>query len=526
MPGEQSIAKYIRLSLDDAKSDSLSIENQRLMLDRYILVSDMDSSRVLEFVDNGYTGTNFERPAVQELLELVRSGRVNCIIVKDFSRFGRNALETGYFIERVFPLYRVRFISIDDNYDSFALDGDTGGMEVAFKFLINEYYSRDLSMKIRTARREKALRGEAVTKNCVFGYKLDEKRNMIIDPEAAETVRLIFEMYAEGKSLSTISKQLYQDGKLTPGVYKKHTRRISDNPDFYCLWEKTVILSILRDEQYTGMYVAGKTRTKEIGNHNRAQVPSGDWIRIPGHHPAIVSQELFDAIQEQLRAKGEPIRRRELNTTKRYADSAASPLRGKVICGHCRHIMRISSTKNAAFHCWYTVQAPGTACHRLRVLKVELEKVVMASIRLQSKRIVASGCLPADVSAPQIPAITEHEDIIENLQDEKQRLYESFISGEICLEEYKTKKSAVDAELLRARHMLETVRAQYAKRTPDVTAVDAAKKVLSESTLTQELVAMLIDKVLVYPDNRVEIVWKISGFTDCMMQTAEDCVVI
>ena len=136
---EQIIAKYIRLSLDDAQTDSMSLSHQRLLLDKYIADSDL-TGPVREFVDNGFSGLNFERPAVQELLELVKDGGVRCILVKDFSRFGRNAIETGYFIERVFPLYRVRFISVSDHFDSAQHDGDTGGMEVAFKFLMSEYY--------------------------------------------------------------------------------------------------------------------------------------------------------------------------------------------------------------------------------------------------------------------------------------------------------------------------------------------------------------------------------------------------
>ncbi|MGL4668612.1 MAG: recombinase family protein, partial [Saezia sp.] len=396
---------------------SLSIENQRLLLDRYMLESDMDNGHVLEFVDNGYTGTNFERPAVQELLELVRDGKINCILVKDFSRFGRNALETGYFIERVFPLYRVRFISIDDGFDSFALDGDTGGMEVAFKFLINEYYSRDLSMKIRSAKREKALRGEFVTKNCAFGYTLNDNRKMIIDAEAAETVRLIFEMYAEKKSLVGIAKCLYEEKRPTPAARKKQQRATAMDAELAYVWQKPVLLQILRDEQYLGMYVAGKTRTLEIGNPSRAQVASKDWIRIPDHHPVIISQALFDAVQEQLRVKGEPLRKRDVSTTKRYAASCSSPLKGKVACGHCGHIMKISCTKNAAFHCGFTLPAPGAACHRLRVPKSELESLILKSIKRHSKTIMASFSLSNGIRAPQIPAASEHEAILEKLQD-------------------------------------------------------------------------------------------------------------
>ena len=146
------IALYIRLSIEDTKVESLSIQNQKIILRKYAETLDETDIKILEFVDNGFSGTNFERPAVQELLELVRGYKVDCIIVKDFSRFGRNSIETGYFIEQVFPLFRTRFISVSDNFDSNDYKEDTGGIEVAFKYLINEYYSRDLSQKCKSSK--------------------------------------------------------------------------------------------------------------------------------------------------------------------------------------------------------------------------------------------------------------------------------------------------------------------------------------------------------------------------------------
>ena len=154
------IALYIRLSLEDYKYDSMSIENQHLALNEFVSsMPESANAEVLEFIDNGYSGTNFERPKVQELIEMVRANKIDCIIVKDFSRFGRNSIETGYFIERVFPLFHTRFISINDDFDSDQHKGDTGGMDVAFKYLISEYYSRDMAryvhFDVRASRRSR-----------------------------------------------------------------------------------------------------------------------------------------------------------------------------------------------------------------------------------------------------------------------------------------------------------------------------------------------------------------------------------
>lgn len=515
---EPIIAKYIRLSLDDTHTDSMSLGHQRLLLDQYIAESDLDGS-VWEFVDNGFSGLNFERPAVQELLELVKDGGVRCILVKDFSRFGRNAIETGYFIERVFPLYRVRFISVSDHFDSAQHDGDTGGMEVAFKFLMSEYYSHDLSRKISSAKREKARRGEAVTKNCAFGYRLDENRKMVIDKDAAVTVRIIFEMYAEGKSLSAIGKRLYEENRPTPAAWKKHRRQTAEAEEYRCVWQKSVIRSILRDEQYIGIYTAGKTRTVEVGNHNRAKNAKEDWIRIPDHHPAIISQELFDAVQEQLRIKGEPLRNRKMGTAERYP-SASSPLKGKVVCGTCGHSMRLSNTKNAAFHCWFTRSAPDIACHRLRILSQELQDVVRETVVRQANIVLSQS--HDDMRNYRSKRQLECERSLQALQDEKQRLYESLVLGDIRPEEYKERKTALDAELARKRDIYEVICEQEEKTAPSAASIKAAQEALESDELGRELVDLLISRVLVYPDNRIEIQWMVSSFGNLISAGAGD----
>lgn len=186
------IALYIRLSIEDYKYDSLSIENQSLVLHEYAAsMPEALNAEIMEFIDNGYSGTNFERPQVQKLIELVRANQIDCIIVKDFSRFGRNSIETGYFIERVFPLFHTRFISISDDFDSSKFKGDTGGMDVAFKYLISEYYSRDMSIKTKSAKYAKMQRGEYQSKICPYGYRKSADGRMEPDPEAAAVVQLI-----------------------------------------------------------------------------------------------------------------------------------------------------------------------------------------------------------------------------------------------------------------------------------------------------------------------------------------------
>ena len=188
------IALYLRLSIDDKKVVSMSIDSQRKLLNEYAENLGIDDFEIVEFVDNGYSGTNFERPSMQELLEQVKAFKIDCIIVKDFSRFGRNSIEVGYFTEQVFPLFNVRFISVSDNYDSDNHKGETGGLDVTFKYLVNECYSRDLSKKTKASKYTKMKRGDYDAGIYPYGYKKGDDGTKVIDEAVADNVRLIFKL--------------------------------------------------------------------------------------------------------------------------------------------------------------------------------------------------------------------------------------------------------------------------------------------------------------------------------------------
>jgi DNA invertase Pin-like site-specific DNA recombinase len=291
---EYVIAKYIRLSQDDTVSESLSIPNQRLLLDRHIEKLDLPYTTVLEFVDNGYTGTNLERPAVQEMLDLVRCGKVNCIITKDFSRFSRNAMESGYYIEQVFPLYQVRFIAIGDYFDTSDHKDSTGGIDVAFKFLMHEYYCKDLSQKIKSALRVRKITGEHILASAVYGYHKNADGKWEFDPETAEIVRLIFRMALVGQSTTQIRDRLFADKIPTPNEYRNLRWGKDILPKF--IWSTRMVRTILDSEEYSGAFVAGKIESKSV--RKKQWVDKSDWIVIPDRHPAIVSKEDFAKVQE------------------------------------------------------------------------------------------------------------------------------------------------------------------------------------------------------------------------------------
>lgn len=223
-------AMYIRLSMEDEdvslnqKEESNSVSSQRELLESFIgNHSELKDTKVQEYCDDGFTGTKFERPGYMKLMEDVRADKIACIVVKDLSRLGRDYIEVGSLLEQILPLYQVRVIAVNDNYDSDNYDGSTGGMNVAFKNLIYMLYSRDLSNKVSSAMHTRILKGENISGQLRYGYVKDpnDKHKIIVDPEAAEVVKLIFELTAQGKSKTEVANHLNAQGIDTPSAYKK-----------------------------------------------------------------------------------------------------------------------------------------------------------------------------------------------------------------------------------------------------------------------------------------------------------------
>lgn len=503
------IALYIRLSLEDYKYESMSIENQRLTLNAYAAsMLEADYAEVIEFVDNGYSGTNFERPQVQKLLEMVRENKIDCIIVKDFSRFGRNSIETGYFIERVFPLFHTRFISISDDFDTNNFKGDTGGMDVAFKFLISEYYSRDMSMKTKSAKYAKMQRGEYQSKICPYGYRKSADGRMEPDPEAAAVVLLIFQLAAEGNNATAITRELFRRDIPTPGEYKaargNHTHDISRTRG---IWSPSTVLRILEDERYIGSYVIGKRAVIEVGG-NRSRLKDRDkWYIIPDHHPAIIEKAVFEKVQtSQLRFSQPNKKKRDY------------PLKGKAICGCCGHALSRTMQKTSYYYCRHSEADEASRCHKMRINAVELEKAVFITLKKQMEAATSlnpDGTVRLESAAPER---SEYEQQIEELQDGKRLLYERYLLGEIDLDTYKAEKAACDELLLKTKNAYAVVLAQAKQKQEEQARHDnrqeAAKAVFNSEGLTAELTDLLIDRVLVYPDNRIEIAYKIKDIFD------------
>ena len=262
------LACYIRLSLADGdlgngKDESNSISNQRNLLHQYIENHpEFSDWTVQEFVDDGYTGTNDDRPEFQRMIELVRQGMIQCILVKDLSRFARNYIITGEYLEQVFPFLGVRFISITDHYDSASNTTVEDNMSVVLKSVLNAYYSKDLGRKIASSFQQRMRQGTFKSK-APYGYRrVEDQISYQLDPESAKTVRLIFDLALKGHSTREIANRLNEDKIPTPAIYNRYhteynktsSRTITENP----IWEPTGILNILRNRAYTGDLIMRK----------------------------------------------------------------------------------------------------------------------------------------------------------------------------------------------------------------------------------------------------------------------------
>jgi DNA invertase Pin-like site-specific DNA recombinase len=296
-------ALYLRLSRDDGgDAESNSIQTQRMMLQRYakekgFIVYD-------EYIDDGWSGTNFTRPNFQRMVSDIDDGKIGVVICKDLSRLGRNNAMVSYYTESYFPDSDIRFIALNDSIDS-----DVGDNEIMpFKSIINEYYSRDISKKVRSAFRARAQQGMHIGGSIPYGYLRNptDKTKLIIDTETAPIVKQIFLWAADGLSASVISRRLFQQKVIRPLALENQrhgTHQGEFDPLFPHDWSDTTVAQIFRNEIYTGKMINHKQTTKSFKNRTIVNVPKEDWVIVPNMHEPIISQDLFDKVQAIISVK-------------------------------------------------------------------------------------------------------------------------------------------------------------------------------------------------------------------------------
>ena len=440
-------AAYLRLSIEDGdKAESNSIGNQRE------LIRDFAAERpglhlVEEYADDGYTGTNFERPGFKRMMEDIKSGKINCIIVKDFSRLGRNFVETGQYLEQVFPLFGVRFIAINDNYDSLNRQS-RDGMLVPIKSMINEMYSKDLSQKIQSCFRSKEARGEIYTP-VPFGYKKNQKNHLVLDEEVSDVVVRIFLWKKSGMKEREIAKKLSAQGIPTPFTrrcqlgYLKNTLRVKDPA-----WQTVFVTKVLENPIYTGAMVYNRIAYDET-YRKIGQNPRESWRMVPDSHPAIISWELFDEVSA-LREAEQAVKEERKKWCRQRRENNPNIFKGRIFCKECgeKLFCHWQSDGTLYFYC--------ASCH-VSISEKDLWNGINKELhqRMEEHRdlqkLVRKSSGKSKLQSKEIAIKREIEQVSGNivrLESQKRSGYEQYVLGKLSKEKFLELKQGVENEIV------------------------------------------------------------------------------
>lgn len=506
---------YYRLSLADGdlvgddiegKKESCSISSQRKCIAEFAKRNLDDTCKTIEYIDDGYTGTNFSRPGFQKLLFEVMKGRVRTLIVKDLSRLGRDYLEVGYYLERVFPLYRVRVILVNDDYDSAKIGEVTAGIDIATKNLINEWYSKDISTKIKSVVDIKKYGGEYVFGAVPYGYKKGkEKNSIVVDPEPAKIVRRIFHMACQGVTYSQIAQTLNSEQVMTPSKYLAEAG-LRKNYKIREFWTYESIRNIIENRIYTGDTEAFKSHVKRVGSKQVKLLPLEERPVIENTHEAIVSrQEFFDARNVvKSNKKSKPV-------------SLKEPLTGYLVCGCCGNKMYNGKKQNKYYYCASARYNPGTACENAKISKAKVKDIVYRAIQVQIEITdlhIKQREKLMNAERTKMKKKESHLKQMENqLEMSKERgmdLYEEYIGGKISREEFQIKKQRLSGE---QEALIQTIR--QIKSEMEAAAVsheekdqeEEIKRFQSSEDLSPEMMKTFVKRVVVKSGQSIHIEW-------------------
>lgn len=517
---------YGRLSvLDNGKLAGDSLETQISLMEEYVRQRPY-LRRTKLYQDNGYTGTNFDRPAWDELLRDVKSGKINCIVVKDLSRLGRNYIEAGEFLEKECPRLGVRFISINDGYDSASLNS-TEELTAALKNIINDYYAKDISRKSCSALAIKRQNGEYIGSYAPYGYQKDpaNKNYLLIDPVAAPVVRQIYEWRAEGAGFGTITRRLNEQDIPSPGRYRFEQGIVTNNnkKGSKLLWNRHILSDILKNPVYIGHLVQGKCRASLYCGIPAHTAPKEEWEISYQTHEAILTEELFEAVQrfnEQQSAAYAANYGKCSNLPKE-----ANPYRGKLICADCGAQMKLyRSLAKDRSRGYYSYLCPTYEEHReLRCTKKSIRSNALDAAVLSALKVQMALFLDAEKVLAGLVSMKQHTPIgdrrnaecaaIERQLARKESLsaslYSDWKSGVLSYDEYRFAKARYAQELAALKQQLNEMRSVYEGTSEQMeTAARWAERIRAyqdADQVTKELVEALIIRVCLDSNGEVSV---------------------
>ena len=445
----KAVAVYLRLSLEDEWGmevrESNSISSQRILIRSFIRQDEeLKEYEVKEFCDDGWSGTGMDRPGMNQLLAEVKKNRVQCIIVKDMSRFSRDYIEMGTYLDQIFPFMGVRFIALGDHYDSREHGGTTIGIDTAFQTLLYDLYSKDVSVKVKASFENKCANGEYAFGQVPFGYRKStkERNKVIVEEKEAEVVRYIFSLAMQGKGSTGIAVQLQREGIPTITQMRRPDKKAGDGKKH--AWSSQSVRNILNNRFYLGEMAYGKTVRKSVGSKNSIHIPKEEWKVIPDHHEALVMPEVFVQVSKY---------RPELSTKRKREKN---PLTGKLYCGGCGYAMVYKPLQGKNKYRRFE-------CHKHSLLKISecctyfnadiLEELVLDMINKELMMRGEAAGQEKSLHMFQKARVMEIKKQLENLHQEKKQamdskeaLYERYAAGGMTPEEYRREADRLDQQ--------------------------------------------------------------------------------
>lgn len=527
-------AIYARLSKDDGdKSESNSIVSQKAMCEEYI-AKHPDLELVETYVDDGYSGVSFDRPDFRKMEQAIREGRIDAILCKDLSRFSRNYIEAGRYLEKIFPQLGVRFIAINDAYDTLTGNPQSDSFIIPFKNLINDTYCKDISVKIRSNLDVKRRNGEYVGAYTPYGYKKAEnnRNHLVVDEYAAEVVQSIFSMYKDGMSICRIVDKLNVMGVLSPMEYKL-SQGINYDTLFKQMekaqWSYNAVKRVLTNEIYIGVMVQGKTGTPNYKVRKLQRKDESEWIKVEDAVEPIIKHHDFMAVKMMLG--------RDMRCTAK--DDDENVLSGFIYCADCGSTMIRktvpSKTKKYTYYvCAGAKQKNGCTSHSISVK--EVETAVLHAIHDHVELVLSVDA--ALERANQLPSakraifnyeaqITKLEEEIERFQGLKLRLYEDLADGVINKEEYMEFRNRYTGIIEERKAALERVKRE--QKEASITGmterhwVQLFRENEGVGELNRRILMEIVDRILIHEDHRIEIIFKYKEEFEAACRMVRSC---
>ena len=513
-------AIYTRISRDKKEKPSDSIENQIALCESYIKRND-GHNLVGIYKDITKTGTNFERPDFENLMEEIRTGKVNCIIVKDLSRFGRNYTELGNFIEKIFPFLGVRFIAVNDNLDTFQMDDPNKSLEVILKNIVNETYAKDISKKVSSSHQMRIKQGGFICGVAPYGYRArkdeDGIRRLYPDENTAPIVKEIFDAYLKGLSTSGISKLLLEKRVYIATDYRKIGKAISDSGEPIRLWKQTTILQVLKNRAYTGTLIQGKNKKHLYEMKPRERLSEEHWIVTENAHEAIISMDTFEKVQEKTSEKAAPIKRSREENVAAKDDTIFRGIVYYNICQRRMSVHRQLSGKRTVFY---------FSCNRFGEYKAEKYQAAITDITLQNTVKAAFDTILSNNKKSYKAYLEGYADIKREIKQENENklteigrrisglsrlqseYYEKYVLGDWKKEDFEREKEHLHQKKKELESLKEKQVAIFDEEKRRLEEKHQYLKVLlkgKSKNWDKEFVRAIIDKIFIGKDHTVEI---------------------